>query len=188
MRRFLYIALAALTLGACDSLPDWLGEPESPPLPGKRISVMSLDDTLKVDAGIANVTVRLPRPRLNREWPQDGGYANHAMNHLEAPGGLARLWDADIGEGVTDDSGVLSSPVSGGGRLFALDSVGLRVVRRDVPTPDGRGWRGPDSDKHVDCLLAKVVAPWIDVQDKRTVQIRQELGGVAPRVPNGENR
>ncbi len=64
----------------------------------------------------------------------------------------------------------------------------LRVVRRDVPTPDGRGWRGPDSDKHVDCLLAKVVAPWIDVQDKRTVQIRQELGGVAPRVPNGENR
>ena len=124
MRRFLYIALAALTLGACDSLPDWLGEPESPPLPGKRISVMSLDDTLKVDAGIANVTVRLPRPRLNREWPQDGGYANHAMNHLEAPGGLARLWDADIGEGVTDDSGVLSSPVSGGGRLFALDSVG----------------------------------------------------------------
>lgn len=124
MRRLLTIAAVAMALGACDSLPDWLGEPEAPPLPGKRIAVMSLDNTLRVDAGIANLAVRLPRPKLNKEWPQDGGYADHAMNHLEAPGSLARLWDADIGEGASDDSGMLASPVSGGGRLFALDSVG----------------------------------------------------------------
>ncbi len=124
MRGFLHIAIAALVLGACDSLPDWLGETSAPPLPGKRIPVMSLDNTLKVDAGIAALAVRLPRPRLNREWPQDGGYADHAMNHLEAPGALAWLWDADIGEGASDGNGVLSSPVSGGGRLFALDAVG----------------------------------------------------------------
>lgn len=127
MRGFLNIAVAALalvTLGACDSLPDWLGEPEAPTLPGKRIAVMSLDNTLMVDIGIAELAVRLPRPVLNREWPQEGGYASHAMQHLEATGALARLWDADIGEGVSADSGVLASPVSGGGRLFALDSVG----------------------------------------------------------------
>ena len=123
MRRILYMAVVAVTLGACD-VPDWLGEPEEPPLPGKRIPVMSLDNTLKVDAGIANLAVRLPRPRLNRDWPQDGGNADHAMNHLEAPGPLGRLWDADIGEGASDDSGVLASPVSGGGRMFTLDSVG----------------------------------------------------------------
>lgn len=124
MRGFLYIAIAALTLGACSSLPDWLGEPGAPPLPGKRIPVIALDNTLKVDAGIADLAVRLPRPQLNQEWPQNGGYANHAMNHLEAPGALTRLWDADIGEGASDGGGMLSSPVSGGGRLFALDAVG----------------------------------------------------------------
>ncbi|MFP6731412.1 MAG: PQQ-binding-like beta-propeller repeat protein [Alphaproteobacteria bacterium] len=119
------LSLAALvTLGACESLPDWLGEPEAPPLPGKRIAVMSLDNTLRVDTGIADLAVRLPRPLLNREWPQDGGYANHAMHHLEATGALARLWDADIGEGAAADGGVLSSPVSGGGRVFSLDAVG----------------------------------------------------------------
>jgi outer membrane protein assembly factor BamB len=124
MRRFLIVIIAGLTLGACDTYPEWLGESEAPPLPGERIPVMSLDNTLRVDAGIAGQAVRLPRPRLNREWPQEGGYANHAMNHLEAPGPLARLWTADIGEGADDDTGVLSSPVSGGGRLFALDAVG----------------------------------------------------------------
>ncbi len=123
MRRILYMAVVAVTLGAC-AVPDWLGEPEEPPLPGKRIPVMSLDNTLRVDAGIANLAVRLPRPRLNRDWPQDGGNADHAMNHLEAPGPLERLWDADIGEGASDDSGVLASPVIGGGRMFTLDAVG----------------------------------------------------------------
>ena len=123
MRRILYMAVVAVTLGACE-VPDWLGEPEEPPLPGKRIPVMSLDNTLKVDAGIANLAVRLPRPRLNLEWPQDGGNADHAMNHLAAPGPLERLWDADIGKGAAHDSGVLASPVSGGGRMFALDTVG----------------------------------------------------------------
>ena len=117
-------ALTLVTLGACGSLPDWLGEPEEPPLPGKRIAVMSLDNTLKVDVGISDLAVRLPRPLLNREWPQNGGNANHAMQHLEAPGTLARLWEAGVGEGASDGNGVLSSPVSGGGRLFSLDAVG----------------------------------------------------------------
>ena len=117
-------ALTLVTLGACGSLPDWLGEPEEPPLPGKRIAVMSLDNTLKVDVGISDLAVRLPRPLLNREWPQNGGNANHAMQHLEAPGALARLWEAGVGEGASDGNGVLSSPVSGGGRLFSLDAVG----------------------------------------------------------------
>ena len=133
MRRSLFIVVVAATLGACESLPDWLGEPEAPALPGKRISVMSLDNTLKIDASIATLAVRLPRPRLNREWPQAGGYADHAMNHLEAPGPLERLWNADIGDGASGDSGVLSSPVSGGGRLFTLDAVGnVSAFRADT--------------------------------------------------------
>ena len=117
-------ALTLGTLGACGSLPGWLGAPEEPPLPGKRIAVMSLDNTLKVDVGISDLAVRLPRPLLNREWPQNGGNANHAMQHLEAPGALERLWEAGVGEGASGGNGVLSSPVSGGGRLFSLDAVG----------------------------------------------------------------
>lgn len=124
MRQFLTIVVAALTLSACGVLPDWLGEPEEPPLPGKRISVIDFGDTLAVDSEIADLVVRLPRPVLNREWPQNGGYATHAMNHLEASGPLAPLWNAGIGEGATDGNGVLSSPVIGGGRVFTLDAVG----------------------------------------------------------------
>ena len=122
-------ATLGLALGACDLLPDWLGKPEAPPLPGVRISVLELDALPQADPNIADLAVRLPRPRLNPDWPQVGGYADHSMQHLEAPGSLAPLWTVDIGEGVSDERRMLSPPVVADGQIYALDPAGSTVVR-----------------------------------------------------------
>jgi outer membrane protein assembly factor BamB len=132
MRRIVLLVAATLALGACDLMPDWLGKPEAPPLPGVRISVLELDALPRADPSIADLAVRLPRPRLNQEWPQVGGYADHSMQHLEAPGPLARLWTADVGEGASDDRRLLAPPVVAGGRVYSLDPKGtITAVKAD---------------------------------------------------------
>ena len=73
MRRIVLVAAATLALGACGLLPDWLGQPEAPPLPGERISVLELDALPAADPRIAALAVPLPRPRVNRAWPPVGG-------------------------------------------------------------------------------------------------------------------
>ena len=100
-------------------------------LAGERISVLTYESKLKSDPKIAKIEVRLPRPFVNKEWPQAGGLPHHAMQHLAASGPLAPLWDADIGTGTGGDIRLLAQPVAGGGAVFTLDSKG-RVSALDA--------------------------------------------------------
>ena len=111
----------ATLLGGCE-LPEWLGEAEEPPLPGERISVLSLEQSLAPDPAIADLSVRLPRPWRNPGWPQNGGLPAHAMYHLEAAEAPKVSWSTDIGAGSDDDKRLLAQPVTEDGRIFALDA------------------------------------------------------------------
>jgi outer membrane protein assembly factor BamB len=91
-------------------------------LRGERISLNNLDESLKPDASIANVAVKLPAPYVNAEWPQPGGYASNAMYHLQANGPLRQVWDADAGKGSDANSHLAAAPVVAGGRIFTLDA------------------------------------------------------------------
>ncbi len=116
---------AGLAVAGCDLIPDYFGEPEDPPLPGTRLSVLSLESELEPDPEIADLAVRLPRPYANQEWPQAGGYPDHAMHHLAAANELSEQWQVDIGEGSDDDGRILSAPVAAAGRVFAMDAESL---------------------------------------------------------------
>ncbi|HIN91396.1 MAG TPA: pyrrolo-quinoline quinone, partial [Alphaproteobacteria bacterium] len=97
-------------------------DPEPEPLPGERISVLALEHELEPDLEIADQPVRLPRPRINYEWPQTGGGATHVMQHPAAEGQLIRFWSYDIGAGETKNNFILSAPVIANDMLFAIDS------------------------------------------------------------------
>lgn len=128
------VAVIALSLfvGACEALPDWLGEADEPPLPGERISVVALEQSPEADPRIADLQVRLPAPDNNASWPQAGGYATHAMHHLMAPASLETAWRADIGAGASDDRRLMSAPIVAEGRVYALDADGrLSAFRAD---------------------------------------------------------
>ncbi len=133
MYRSLVFLLAALfVLPGCTG---WFGGGSEKPLAGARISVLALQRQLKPDPRLADLTVRLPRPRSNADWPQAGGIASHSMQHLSAKGNLVPFWSVDIGAGSDDDTQLLSQPVIAGGRVYTMDSEAL-VRAQDVNTGD----------------------------------------------------
>jgi outer membrane protein assembly factor BamB len=121
------IALAAVlaspvALSGCGDTFDFLGSAPEPPLPGARIAVLQAEQAATADPRLADLAVRLPRPLANDSWPQQGGFANHAMHHLELADAPTRIWDVSIGAAADDDAPILSGPVVADGRVFAMDS------------------------------------------------------------------
>ena len=116
----------ALSLSGCelfDFTSDWFSSTTKSKLRGERISVMSLDESLKPDPTLKDVPVVLPPPYRNAEWPQPGGYAANAMYHLEAGGPLKQLWEQDAGKGSDDSSRLTATPIVADGRIYVLDAA-----------------------------------------------------------------
>ncbi len=139
-RPLLLAVLLPLALAGCtDAIRSILGTDDEEILPGERISVLQLQQTLEPDPGIQDLAVRLPRPYRNDEWPQAGGYPSHAMHHLEVPGALDKLWQADAGAGSHGKARLLASPVVARGKIFVLDADG-RVSAMEAESGQ-RLWR-----------------------------------------------
>ena len=117
--RIITIVGSLLLLGACST---WFGESDDKPLPGERISVMSLERALTPDPRLADLAVRLPKPYTNPEWPQAGGVPNHAMHHLSAKGELAEVWRTDIGDGSSSNAQLITSPIVVQNRVYTMDA------------------------------------------------------------------
>jgi len=120
--------LILLMVAGCDLFGD-----KKQPLPGERISVLSLDRQLEPDPELAKISITLPRPVANPDWPEPGGYPNHAMQHLSLPDKLSEVWKTNIGEGVSRYTRVLSQPVVAKGRVYAMDG-GVQVTALDAGT------------------------------------------------------
>ncbi len=95
---------------------------EAPPLPGTRIAVLAADSSVSADPLIADLDVELPSPVANTDWPQQGGLAHHAMQHLSLPDVPRQAWSTDIGAGGSDDAPILSGPVVANNMVFAMDA------------------------------------------------------------------
>ncbi|MBO32581.1 MAG: pyrrolo-quinoline quinone [Rhodospirillaceae bacterium] len=111
--------LSVLTLGACDT---FLGVRGKPPLPGKRISILAHESTLTPDAAESEKKILLPAPTPNAEWPQAGGFANHAMHHIRVSGSMKESWSTSIGSGTDDEDRLMAQPVLADGKIFTMDS------------------------------------------------------------------
>src|SRR6516164_421176 len=109
------------------------------PLSGERISVLSLDRQLEPDPNLAKIPITLPAPVVNTDWPEPGGYPNHAMQHLSLPDRLTRAWRASTGEGVSRYTRVLAQPIIANGRVYAMDGA-VEVSAYDAATGD-RLWQ-----------------------------------------------
>ena len=123
------LGLAGTLLAGCG----WFGEEEAPPLPGERLSVMLLESDLEPDPRLADLEVRLPKPYVNDDWPQFGGYSDHAMHHLQAGDQLQEAWSVSIGDGGDEENRLLNAPVISDGRIFTVD-IDYEVRAHDVQT------------------------------------------------------
>lgn len=141
-RRIAGLLIALLALGGCDT---WLGENKAPPLPGKRISVLSREKMVEPDMAGGAPQIVLPPPEENDDWPQAGGYSNHAMHHMMVGDALERLWRSDAGTSAGKRRRLLGQPIVADGRVFTVDAssmvsafdanTGKRLWHTDL-TPD----------------------------------------------------
>lgn len=125
-----------LLTAACDTL---FAPYKPPPLPGQRVSILSLQSKLEPDPRIQDTAIRLPRPFANPDWSQDGGNADKAMHHLAMSEAPQEVWRQSIASGSSSDSRLTQPPIIAGGRAFALDSTGSVTA---LAAADGRRlWR-----------------------------------------------
>lgn len=123
--RLVVALISSILLCACDTLTELMEEEDAPPIEGERISILTLDPPPKADPRIADLRVRLPAPQPNRDWPQVGGYPDHAMHHLAVDGPLVPAWTAGIGEGASDEFRLTATPVVARGTVYTLDAEGM---------------------------------------------------------------
>lgn len=127
--RTTFCAAIVIALAGCSQLDavgdmtsGWFSSSKKSDIKGVRISVMSMDASLKPDPELAGTNVVLPPPYRNDEWPQPGGYAANAMYHLEASGPLQPAWQQDAGKGSDSDSRLTAPPVIADGHIYVLDA------------------------------------------------------------------
>ena len=134
MRRAVLAALAvALSLSACD-----IFDKKKTPLPGERIPVMQDRREVEPDQDAASINVVLPAPVANDSWPQSGGFANYAMQHLAAGDSPQVIWSVDVGSGSSSSRILTAPPVVAEGKVFAKDALGT-VTAFNADT-GGRLW------------------------------------------------
>lgn len=140
MRRALLPVLAGL-VAACSSGED-ISEPyaaSNEPAGRERIPVLTFEQAVEPDPGLADIRIVLPRPYRNIGWPQSGGTANNVVHHLALPERLERAWSRNIGKGSDLISRLIMAPVVSEDRIFAMDTRGRLSALR---TSDGKEiWR-----------------------------------------------
>ena len=109
---------SALLLAGCGLFEASSG----PKLKGERISVLALDQKLESDPRIGEIEVMVPKPYVNPDWPQPGGYADHAMHHLALAETPKQVWSGDGGTGAGRTTRILAEPVIADGRVYVLDA------------------------------------------------------------------
>jgi outer membrane protein assembly factor BamB len=115
-------------LGACQStnpltrILGSAGGKKEAKLPGERVSVLLLQQSLEADPRLADIEVRLPPPYENADWPEPGGYASNAMYHLKVGDPLSRQWRASAGAAADSYSRIMAPPIVADGRIYVLDA------------------------------------------------------------------
>jgi outer membrane protein assembly factor BamB len=110
-------ALLALVLSGCSVF-----EKKKVPLPGERVAVFTGRGELEPDKDTAGIAVILPAPAVNDSWPQSGGFANYAMQHLAIGDSPQVVWTANIGKGTNSSRILTTPPVIADGKVFTKDA------------------------------------------------------------------
>jgi outer membrane protein assembly factor BamB len=134
--RLLRAAILLSALGAvagCDTISGIFDSDDKPKLPGKRVSVLAVEQRLKVDPNLAKASIILPPQVANRDWAQIGGNATHDPGNLALGQDLHQVWAVDAGEGPQSHLLFTGTPIIADGKVFILDTQ-AEVTALDAQT------------------------------------------------------
>lgn len=123
-------AALALPLAGCGAFKGD-GGPKTPTV-GKRVSILSNDNSIKVDPALENVQVVLPAATPNASWSQSGGNASKTPGHPALGVSRSLAWSANIA-GNSKTHRLAASPVVADNRLYVIGTDAV-VTAYDATT------------------------------------------------------
>ena len=128
-----FLGCAVMALAGCDTISGIFDSSDTPKLPGKRVSVLAVEQKLKVDKNLATMNVTVPEPVTNKDWAQIGGNASHNPGHLALGNDLHPIWSVSAGEGPQSHLLYTGTPIVADGKIFVLDTQ-AEVTALDAQT------------------------------------------------------
>jgi outer membrane protein assembly factor BamB len=116
------IGLSTLALSGCDTIDGIFGGSDDPKLPGKRVSVLAVEQKLKIDPTLGKIEVVVPPPVENANWTQIGGNATHDMGNLALATDFHKVWSVSAGEEPQANLLYTGTPIIADGKIFVLDT------------------------------------------------------------------
>lgn len=135
IRQVVSLTLAAALLSGCGVVGK--SRPKTPVI-GERVSVLTSDPDVQVDAATAAIPFALPVPTENPNWSQPGGTPSKSAGHPALGATLTEAWSVTIGQGSRLDARLAAAPVVAGATVYTIDTTAT-VRAFDVRT-GGQRW------------------------------------------------
>jgi outer membrane protein assembly factor BamB len=135
IRQAAALTLVAALLSGCGVVGK--SRPKTPVV-GERVSVLSTDPDVQVDAATAALPFNLPPAAANDSWNQPGGNPSKSAGHPALGTSLTESWNVSIGQGSTVDARLAAAPVVAGGTVYTIDTSA--TVRAFDAATGGQRW------------------------------------------------
>ncbi|MBV9996287.1 MAG: PQQ-binding-like beta-propeller repeat protein [Caulobacteraceae bacterium] len=138
----LAVALSALGLSACQnfSMPHPFHRTHaSSASPGQRISLLELNEQLRVSDTLKGQDFYLPPPQPLSAWPLPGGDLEQSVEHVEAAPNFQIAWRRGFGRASNRHVHVTAPPIMAEGKVFVMDAM-AEVSAHDAGT-GAQVWR-----------------------------------------------
>ena len=112
-------------LGACESIPDFIGtKDKTEKLKGIRNPVFVKKTELLIDPNLAQLKVVLPEQVENIEWPNSSGSENNLPPHLKLKTNLQKSFELNIINISNEKYFITSTPIIASNKIFVLNAKG----------------------------------------------------------------
>lgn len=91
---------------------------------GERKAIIAKQTKVATDDSLNEIIIQLPAPKLNANWPQRGGIATNALQHVQLGDAPKRVWQSKIGEGGSASIALTAAPIVFNGLVMTLDTTG----------------------------------------------------------------
>jgi outer membrane protein assembly factor BamB len=119
------VGLAAAALGGCAGINNPFGgaKSTSKASPGERISLLELNDQLKVSDSLKGQDFFLPAPQPMAEWPLPGGTPEQSVENVAAAPDFEIAWRRSFGDASNRRRHVTAPPIMAEGKVFVMDAM-----------------------------------------------------------------
>ncbi|HVM99661.1 MAG TPA: PQQ-binding-like beta-propeller repeat protein [Caulobacteraceae bacterium] len=133
-RRAASVLAVVAVLAGCHTVSNPFRAPPKPVRDeSNRISLLELNDQLKVSESLKGQDFFLPPPAPQADWPLPGGTLEQSVENVDAAPDFRVVWKRNIGLKSSAHSHVMATPIVAEGKVFVMDA-GAVLSAHDAQT------------------------------------------------------